>query len=106
LSLYLHDRARNAAATAVVGADAAALPALRLNDRASGRGDGVGRGRHCERCKCVDCVDSESVMTRRLRSRVRDCWLGEMTKLRCDDVSGVCGYEIRVELTVCAMKVR
>ena len=42
----LHDSARNAAATAVVGADAAALATLRLDDRASGRGDGVCGGRH------------------------------------------------------------
>jgi len=48
LSSRLHDGARNAAATAVIGTDAAALSALRLNDRAGGRGDGVGRGRHCE----------------------------------------------------------
>lgn len=43
----LHDGARDAAATAVVGADAAALAALGLDDGAGGGGDGRGgRGRH------------------------------------------------------------
>jgi hypothetical protein len=41
----LHDGARNAAATAVVGADARALARLRLDDGAGGRRDGAG-GRH------------------------------------------------------------
>jgi hypothetical protein len=40
----LHDGAGDAAATAVVGAEATALAALGLDDRAGGRGDG--RGRH------------------------------------------------------------
>jgi hypothetical protein len=40
--IALHDGARNAAATAVVGAEAAALAALRLDDGAGGRGDGAG----------------------------------------------------------------
>jgi hypothetical protein len=40
----LHDGAGNAAATAVVGAEAAALAALRLDDGAGGRGDGAGGG--------------------------------------------------------------
>ncbi|EOA88180.1 uncharacterized protein SETTUDRAFT_160660 [Exserohilum turcica Et28A] len=43
----LHDGAGNAAATAVVGANAAALCALGLDDGASGgRDGGFGRGRH------------------------------------------------------------
>ena len=44
----LHDGAGDAAATAVVGADAAALAALGLDDGSGGgRDGGSGRGRHC-----------------------------------------------------------
>jgi hypothetical protein len=41
ISVCLHNRARNAAATAVVGADTTTLAALGLDDGASGRGDGA-----------------------------------------------------------------
>ena len=44
----LHDGAGDAAATAVVCADAAALAALGLDNGSGGGGDGrSGRGRHC-----------------------------------------------------------
>jgi hypothetical protein len=45
----LHDSARDAAARAVVGGEAAALARLRLDDRAGGRGDGGGR--HFDWCR-------------------------------------------------------
>jgi hypothetical protein len=49
----LHDRARDAAARAVVGAKARALAALGLDDGAGGRGDGgSGGGRHFVRVRC------------------------------------------------------
>jgi hypothetical protein len=45
--MRLHDDAGEAAATAVVSADAAALATLGLDEGAGGRGDGAcGRGRH------------------------------------------------------------
>lgn len=39
---FLHNSARNAAATAIVGADTAALAALGFDDGAGGGGDGGG----------------------------------------------------------------
>mgnify|MGYP006877415411 CR=1 FL=1 len=43
---HLHDRARKAAATAIICADATALSALGLDNRAGGRRDGRSRRRH------------------------------------------------------------
>lgn len=47
MEVFLHNGARNAAATAIIGANAAAFAALGLDDRAGGgRDGGGGRGRH------------------------------------------------------------